>query len=196
MEKLKIPYPVVVEGKYDKLALQEVMEGRIITTDGFGIFKNDEKRALLRALAVKVPLIVLTDPDGAGGVIRSALSGMIPPDRIVRIYAPRIRGVEKRKKSPSAEGLLGVEGIDPAALRQLLEPYASPSFRPGGDIKAWMLMEAGLTGSAGSREARDRFGAKFGLPPGMNAGAFAAALGYLMTAEEFADAVRQFQTED
>ena len=90
MEKLRIPYPVIVEGKYDRLRLLCVMEGQILTTDGFGLFKKKETLALLRALAKKSPLIVLTDPDGAGTLIRSHISGAIPKDRLIPLYVPQI----------------------------------------------------------------------------------------------------------
>ena len=86
-EKLKIPYPVIVEGKYDKLRLSSVIEAQIIATDGFGIFKNHERAALLRALARKTPLIVLTDPDGAGRLIRSHISGILPKDKASLPYS-------------------------------------------------------------------------------------------------------------
>jgi len=184
-EKLKIPYPVIVEGKYDRLALLSVMEGTIITTDGFGIFKNKEKRALLRALAEKTPLIILTDPDGAGGVIRSCLQSTLPRGRAYVLHAPRVEGVEKRKPEPSAEGILGVEGTDRDVLRTLLEPFSTGETLRRGEITAAMLMDAGLTGGKGAAERRDAFGAKHGLPPGMNAKAFASALCFLMTREEF-----------
>ena len=119
MDRLKIPYPVIVEGKYDRAKLSSVIDARIITTDGFGIFKNKEKTALLRALAKKTPLIVLTDPDGAGGVIRSHICSVLPADSVIRLYVPRVKGVEKRKKEPSAEGVLGVEGMDTEHLRRI-----------------------------------------------------------------------------
>ena len=123
MEKLKIPYPVVVEGKYDRLRLLCVMEGQILTTDGFGIFKKKERLALLRALAAKTPIVVLTDPDGAGKLIRSHIGSAIPADRIIPLYVPQTTGVEKRKSAPSAEGFLGVEGQEQALLYELLSPF-------------------------------------------------------------------------
>ena len=92
--KLQIPYPVVVEGKYDRLRLLDVMDGQILTTDGFGLFKKKEKLALLRALAAKSPIIVLTDSDGAGKVIRSHITSAIPTDRLIQLYVPRIAGKE------------------------------------------------------------------------------------------------------
>ena len=124
MEKLKIPYPVVVEGKYDRLRLLTVMDGQILTTDGFGIFKKKEKLALFRALAAKTPIVVLTDPDGAGKLIRSHLTSALPSDRIIPLYVPQKRGTEKRKSAPSAEGYLGVEGQEAELLRELLAPLA------------------------------------------------------------------------
>ena len=116
MEKLTIPYPVVVEGKYDKIRLSNILDAQIITTDGFGIFRKEEKRVLLRRLAAASPLIVLTDSDGGGTVIRSHLSGMVPRDRIIPLYIPQIKGKERRKDKPSAAGTLGVEGMDDSLL--------------------------------------------------------------------------------
>ena len=115
-ERLKIPYPVIVEGRYDKLRLDAVMEGQILTTDGFGLFNKKEKTMLFRALAKSTPVIVLTDSDGAGTLIRSHLSGMIPKERLIHLYIPRIEGKEKRKDAPSAEGTLGVEGMETELL--------------------------------------------------------------------------------
>ena len=97
MEKLKIPYPVVVEGKYDRLRLLSVMEGQILTTDGFGIFNKKERLALLKRLAEKTPIVVLTDPDGAGKLIRAHIGSAVPKDRIIPLYVPQTRGKEKRK---------------------------------------------------------------------------------------------------
>ena len=122
-EKLKIKYPVIVEGKYDRLRLLSVMEGQILTTEGFGIFKQKEKLALLRALAKKTPLIVLTDPDGAGTLIRSHIGSAVSPDRLIPLYVPQVEGKEKRKAAPSAAGFLGVEGQERDLLRGLLAPF-------------------------------------------------------------------------
>ncbi len=200
MERLAIPYPVIVEGRYDVLKLQTVIDADIITTDGFGIFRNSEKKALLRALAAKTPLIVLTDPDGAGGVIRSGICGMLPPDRVIRLYVPRTPGTEKRKSSPSAEGVLGVEGISGEILRKLFEPYASGPGDTRGTgshtLCAADLYRDGLTGRADSRQARDEFGSSLGLPPGMNAKAFLTALNFILTDDEYNEKIREFRGED
>ena len=111
LKKLKIPYPIIVEGKYDRLRLLSVVDATVLTTDGFGVFRKKEKLALFRKLGEKSKIIILTDSDGAGKLIRSHLTGAISPDRILQLYIPQIKGVEKRKSMPSAEGTLGVEGM-------------------------------------------------------------------------------------
>ena len=102
-ERLKIPYPVIVEGRYDKLRLESVIEAHIIPTDGFGIFKKSERLALLRELSSRTPIILLTDSDGAGKLIRSHISSAIPKERLIQLYIPKIIGKEKRKDAQSAE---------------------------------------------------------------------------------------------
>ena len=121
-KKLNIPYPVIVEGRYDQLRLQCVMNGQIITTDGFGLFNHKETLTLIRALAKKSPLIVLTDSDGAGKLIRSHITSAVPTDRLIQLYIPQIKGKEKRKAAPSAEGTLGVEGMEQQQHYDLLRP--------------------------------------------------------------------------
>ena len=124
MEKLKIPYTIIVEGRYDKIKLSSVCDARIVTTDGFGIFKKQEKLSLIRALAKDLPVIVLTDSDGAGKLIRSHITSALPREKIIQLYIPQIEGKERRKTAPSAEGTLGVEGIDVDVLRNLFLPFA------------------------------------------------------------------------
>ena len=123
-ERLKIPYPVIVEGAYDKLRLENVIEAQILTTDGFGVFNHQEKTRLFRTLAARTPVIVLTDSDGAGKLIRSHLTSASPPERLIHLYVPRIEGKEKRKQKPSKAGTLGVEGMDADLLRNLFLPIA------------------------------------------------------------------------
>ena len=190
MEKLHIAYPVIVEGKYDRLRLLSVMEGQILTTDGFGIFKKQEKMALLRCLAAKTPLIVLTDPDGAGTLIRAHIGSAVPRERIIPLYAPRIKGKEKRKKEPSAAGVLGVEGQERGVLYDLLAPFASDAApRAGAGLTKVDLYADGLSGAAGCAARRDALAALFGLPAGMTPNAFLAALNVIATREEYRDAV-------
>lgn len=123
-EKLKIDLPIAVEGKYDKIKLASIIDANIITTGGFGIFSSDEKKLLIRRIAEPRGIIVLTDSDGAGLVIRNYFRSILPPDKLIHLYIPQISGREKRKRQPSKAGILGVEGIDAGMLRRLLEPFA------------------------------------------------------------------------
>lgn len=187
-KKLCIPYPVIVEGKYDRQKLTSVIDADIITTDGFGVFKNREKASLIRALAQKTPLIVLTDPDGAGKVIRSHISGLVPPDRLIRLYIPRIEGKEKRKAAPSAEGILGVEGMECDLLRELFMPFCDgAAIRRAAEnpLSKTDLMTDGLSGGRDSSARRDEIAKKAGLPPGMSANALLAALRIMMSYDEY-----------
>lgn len=187
-EKLIIPYPVIVEGKYDRLRLLTVMEGQIIPTDGFGVFRSKEKQALLRALAREKPIIVLTDSDSAGSLIRTHLHGIVPPSRIISLYTPQIPGVEKRKRVPSAAGVLGVEGMERQLLYDLLLPYADREAHVRGTenpLSKVDLYQDGLTGSDNSAARRDALALRLGLPAGMTPNAFLAALRYLCTYEEY-----------
>jgi ribonuclease M5 len=196
IEKLKIPYPVIVEGKYDKLRLSSVIEAQIIATEGFGIFKNHEKAALLRALARKTPLIVLTDPDGAGRLIRSHISGILPKDKVIALHVPKIEGKEKRKKEASAEGLLGVEGVERELIYNLFLPYTNPDMTQNieeNPLTPAILCRDGLTGAPDSQAKRDAVGATFGLPGGMNAKAFLAAVKCVTTYEEYEKAIKALE---
>ena len=184
MEKLKIPYPVIVEGKYDRERLLCVMEGQILTTDGFGIFKKKEKLALFRALAKKSPLIVLTDPDGAGTLIRAHIGSAVPRERIIPLYVPAIKGKEQRKSEPSAAGLLGVEGQEQTLLYELLAPFAG-EIPVRGEITKVDFFEDGLTGGKNSSARRDALAARFSLPAGMTPNALLAALRVIATKEEY-----------
>ena len=198
-ERLKIPYPVIVEGRYDKLRLEAVMEGQILTTDGFGLFNKKEKTMLFRALAKSTPVIVLTDSDGAGKLIRSHLSGMIPPERLIHLYIPRIEGKEKRKDAPSAEGTLGVEGMENDLLLSLLSPYADPEAvarrRTENRLSKTDFFVDGLTGGENSREKRNALAKKLGLPPDMTPNALLAALSLLCTYEEYCTLVGRASQE-
>ena len=119
--KIPINQVVVVEGKYDKIKLDSVIDADIITLDGFGVFKSDEKKALIRKAAEKRGVIVLTDSDSAGLVIRNHIKSIAGTQGITHLYIPQIEGKEKRKISPSKEGLLGVEGVDVDTLKKLSE---------------------------------------------------------------------------
>ena len=192
-ERLKIPYPVIVEGSYDKLRLESVIEAQILTTDGFGVFNRQEKTRLFRTLATRTPVIVLTDSDGAGKLIRSHLTSAIPAERLIHLYVPRIEGKEKRKTVPGAEGVLGVEGMDCALLYRLFEPYADAETVTRRMIENRLsktdLYIDGLTGGAESAKKRDELAERLGLPPNMTPNAFLAALRVLCDYEEYCNLV-------
>ena len=188
MEKLKISYPIIVEGKYDRLRILSVAEANVITTDGFGIFKKEEKLALLRALAERSPIIVLTDSDGAGKLIRSHISSAISMQRLIQLYIPQIEGKERRKAQPSAEGTLGVEGIDRDIIYDILKPYADEGAYAAAlsnPLSKTDLYLDGLCGSDDSSERRDELCVKVGLPKKMTANAMLAALRLILPYEEY-----------
>lgn len=191
MEKLKIPYPVIVEGKYDRLRLLSVIDAEILTTDGFGLFKKQEKAALLRALAKKTKIVVLTDPDGAGTLIRSHITSILPKDRVIPLYVPQIKGKETRKAAPSAAGFLGVEGQERERLYELFLPLAGDGMPKGEPITKLDFFEDGLTGSEGAAARREALAAKFFLPRGMTPNALLAALAIIATKEEYKAAVAE-----
>ena len=198
-EKLRIPYPVVVEGKYDKIRLSNIIEAQILVTDGFGVFRSEEKRALLRRLAEASPLIVLTDSDGGGRIIRSHLSGMIPRNRIIPLYIPEIKGKERRKATPSAAGTLGVEGMEDDLLYDLFLPYAvsDPLARSRENpLSKVDFFEDELTGGKDSAARRDELAARVGLPSGMSANALLEALKLLITYDEYLALVGRGQKGD
>lgn len=187
-EKLVIPYPVIVEGKYDKIKLSSIIEAQIIPTAGFGVFKNREQAQLLRKLAERSMIIVLTDSDGGGKVIRSHISSLIPKDRLIQLYTPQIKGKERRKDAPSAQGLLGVEGMDARLLRELFAPYAQDdAARRRGEnplCKTDFFLD-GLSGSANSKARRAQIARSCGLPEDMTANALLDALKMLLTYDEY-----------
>jgi len=152
------------------------------------VFKNSERLAVIKKLAEKTKIIVLTDSDGAGKVIRSHITSAIPRDRLIQLYTPQVKGKERRKTEASAEGFLGVEGTEADILRRLLEPFSSGIFtgdREREEITKADMYESGLTGAAKSAEKRDKLSLSLGLPRGMTSNALLSALNVLMTKEEF-----------
>lgn len=180
MNRIPIKQVIVVEGKYDKIALEQVVDATILVTDGFGLFKNREKQQLLRTLAERRGLIVLTDSDGGGRQIRTCLSGLIPRDRLIHLYTPAVPGKEKRKKTASRSGILGVEGTGADTLRALFAPLAAdaPPQTRGRAITKTDLYEAGLLGGVGSAARRAALTARLAMPD-MPPNALLAALNVL-----------------
>lgn len=188
MKRLKIDCPIIVEGKYDKIKIASIADACIVATDGFGVFKNSERLALIRELSKKSKIIVLTDSDGAGKVIRSHITSAIPRDRLIQLYTPQIKGKERRKDHASKEGYLGVEGADAETLYQLLLPFSQGESgeegSPREEITKADMYELGLTGGEGSAGRRDALAVSLGLPRGMTPNSLMAALNVLMTREE------------
>lgn len=187
-KKLSIPYPIIVEGKYDRLRLIEVCSATIITTDGFGIFKKNERLSLLRELSARTPIILLTDSDGAGKLIRSHITSAIPKERLIQLYIPKIEGKEKRKATPSAEGTLGVEGMEFRLLYELLSPFENEKAylaQAENPLSKTDFYIDGLSGKENSAQKRAELAKKLKLPSDMTANALLAALKILITYEEY-----------
>lgn len=186
----KVREVIVVEGRYDKNALKQVVDATVVETKGFGVFNDQERLALLRRLAAERGLILLTDSDGAGFVIRNFLKGAIPKDRLKQAYIPDVRGKERRKSAPGREGKLGVEGMPPEVLLRSLE-QAGATFEEAAPEKERRpitkadLYGLGLTGGPDSALRRAALLRRLGLPERMTANAMLEALNILYSREEF-----------
>ena len=194
---LKIREAIVVEGRYDKIALEPLVDAPIFTTDGFGLFRDREKMALLRSVARKRGLIVLTDSDGAGLVIRSRIRGCIEAKYLKHAYIPDIPGKERRKSAPSREGTLGVEGMAPEVLLAALERCGATPDGDGSDpVTKADLYALGLSGAAGSAGRRLRLLRRLALPANLSANALLEAVNALWSRDEFLAAAADIAEED
>ena len=193
---LKIKEAIVVEGRYDKNTLSQVVDAVILETSGFSVFKDGEKLELLRRLAAQRGLIVLTDSDGAGFVIRNYLKGAIPKEQVKHAYVPDIYGKERRKRAPGKEGKLGVEGMKPEVLVDaLLKAGATVegegAAAPRGELIPADLFLLGLTGTPDSANRRAALLKELKLPEHMNAKALLTLLNALYTPAEVAKLVEK-----
>ncbi len=196
MEKIKINEVVIVEGKYDKIRLSSLIDGYILQTDGFRIFADPDKQAMIRRLAESRGVLVLTDSDGAGLVIRNHLNSILPREYIRHAYIPDVFGKERRKARPSKEGKLGVEGMTTEILKEALRRAgvgvaASEKKDP---IVKMDLFEDGLTGGEGSAELRKRLLRMLQLPENLTTNAMLQAMNSFMTRTEYRAAVQQLKT--
>lgn len=186
----KIKEVIVVEGRYDKNALSQVVDAVIIETSGFGIFNDEGKRKLLRTMAKAKGLIVLTDSDGAGFVIRNFIKGCVDPKFVKHAYIPDIYGKERRKARSSKEGKLGVEGMKPSVLLEALVRAGATIDDMGAATKNERITKAdmfarGLSGRTGSAELRARLLSKLELPERMTADGLLDVLNATMDRDEF-----------
>ena len=198
---LKIREAIVVEGRYDKNTLAQIVDAPILETKGFGLFKDPKQLELLRSVAKKRGLIVLTDSDGAGFVIRNHIKSAIPAKYLKHAYIPDVAGKEKRKAAPGKEGKLGVEGMSPEVLLAALKNAGatiegeSPA-RENDQITKQDFVEFGLSGGPNASERRKRLENRLHLPEHMSANALLQALNLLLSREELAEIVREWDNEN
>ena len=188
---VKIKEAIVVEGRYDKNTLSQIVDAPILETAGFGIFKDKQQMALLRRVAETRGLIVFTDSDGAGFVIRNHIESAIPSRYLKHAYIPDIYGKERRKAAPGKEGKLGVEGMTPEiivdALRRAGATLEGESAAPANQITKQDLMELGLSGGTDASAKRLALLKKLGFPEHMSANAMLQALNMLYSLDELKD---------
>ena len=187
MEKIKIKQAVVVEGKYDKIKLSEIIDAVIIVTNGFGIYKDKDTLNLIRFYAQQRGLVILTDSDYAGAQIRGHIKSVVPDCEIINVYVPEIFGKEKRKTKPSKEGKLGVEGIDGEIILN--------AFRRAGLLNEEIIQREaitkndfyflGLSGGTNSRALRTKLCLTLSLPLGLSSSALMEAVNTMFCKEEF-----------
>ena len=185
---IKLKQAVIVEGKYDKIKLKSIIDAPIITTDGFGIFKNREKMALIKSLAQKRGIIIMTDSDSAGFMIRKKICGSVNSGQILNVYIPDIFGKERRKAHSSKEGKLGVEGVPKDVILTALKRAgvtSTESVKSGGEIPKADLFELGLSGRPNSAQKRLALLKSLNLPENMTANSLLEVLNIFFTKEEF-----------
>lgn len=192
---LKVKEVIIVEGKYDKQQLSRFIDGTIITTSGFRVFKDKEKQTLIRKLSKDNGIVIMTDSDGAGLVIRNFLKGIVPPDTIKNCFVPQIKGKEKRKDAPSKEGYLGVEGLSTDVLKDALincgVGVGDSAEPPKKDLLTKTdLFELGLSGQENSANLRKKLLAELELPTYLSANAFLEVINSLFSKEEVIDKIK------
>ena len=194
---VRIQEAILVEGRYDKNTLSQIVDAPIFETAGFGIFKDKAKMALLRRVARSRGLIVFTDSDGAGFVIRNHIKSAIPAEFLKHAYTPDIMGKERRKARPGKEGKLGVEGMTREiileALRRAGATFEEGITQRGSQITKQDMVTLGLSGGTNSSAMRQALIRKLDFPSRMNANALLQALNLLYSLEELADIVKNLE---
>lgn len=187
---IKLKMPVIVEGKYDKITLENVIDALIIPTNGFSLFKDKEKCALIRTLAKKHGVAVVTDSDSAGNLIRAHIKNIVGDGEIINVYIPRIEGKEKRKHTPGKEGVLGVEGMSVQVLEEAFRKSGITGERiekKSREITKLHLFERGLSGGENSAERRKQLLSRLDLPCNLSPNAMLDILNTMLTFEEFCE---------
>lgn len=195
MDKIYLEQPVIVEGRYDKIKLQSMIGSLIIATDGFRIFKDKEKQYMIRTLGKKYGLVILTDSDKAGLIIRNHIKSIAGGCRMTQIYIPQIIGKESRKAKPGKENLLGVEGVEITLLRKLfadngLTESTAEKHEKEPITKQDFYMD-GLSGMAGSEQKRRLFMEELGVPQYLSANALLEVCNSLLTKEEYKEKIKK-----
>lgn len=191
---IKIKQAVIVEGKYDKIKLSKIIDGLIITTDGFRLFKDKEKCALIRTLAETVGLLIITDSDVAGFKIRNYIKSITRDHNITNLYIPQIAGKEKRKSAPSKEGTLGVEGLDAQLLEQLLHKQCVDCVVSGESEKQVTKLDLytdGFCGKDNSAAKRKLLLSELGLPPYLSSNSLVQMINVLVSYSEYQAVVQK-----
>ena len=188
-EKIKLTEAVIVEGKYDKIKLSNILDAFIIETNGFAIFKDKSKLSFIKKLAKERGIIILTDSDHAGFMIRNYISSGVPKEQIKNVYIPDVFGREKRKDTPSKEGKLGVEGMTKEVILVSLEKagVSSTSSVCDNPITTVDFYDLGLTGGANSKAKRKAVCKALDLPEFLSTSSFISCINNFMTKEEFFD---------
>lgn len=191
-EKIKIHEAVIVEGRYDKIKLSNIIDAFILETDGFSIFKDKKKLAFIKKLALERGIVVLTDSDHAGFMIRSHISSAVPKSRIKNVYIPDVFGKEKRKAAPSKEGKIGVEGMSTEVILNAFEKAGVTASKVTCDnpVTTADFFELGLTGGANSKEKRKELCAELDLPEFLSVSSLISCINNMMSKEEFAKKVK------
>lgn len=203
-DKIKLRETVIVEGRYDRIKLSEFIASPIIETGGFRVFKDKEKQELIRAVAKRRGILVMTDVDSAGFVIRNFLRGIVPENEILHAYIPTVEGKERRKSERSKEGILGVEGIERESLlasirksgAHIIDRHCEVQTRvssdmaistesPSHEITKLDFFDYGLTGCENAARHREEVLSSLGLPKYLSANAMLSAMNCLFTKDEF-----------
>ncbi len=195
---IKIKQAVIVEGKYDKIKLSSIIDAPIIQTDGFGIFKDKELQMLIRKLAEKRGILVLTDSDSAGFKIRSFIGSTVDSKNITHAYIPDIFGKESRKTEPSKEGKIGVEGVSEEVIMQALSNagvLCESAHEPERPITKLDLYELGFTGGENSSARRAALLRYYSFPERLSANSLIKVLNCVTTYERFLEDVKEIEKE-